>query len=38
LKEKEQPRISTDEKIVEILDDAEATSTMLGLKEKVFTV
>jgi hypothetical protein len=38
LKEEEQPRMETDENIVEILDDAEAASTMLGLKDKVLIV
>jgi hypothetical protein len=38
LKIEEQPRIPTDENIVEILDDAEAASTMLGLKDKILTV
>jgi hypothetical protein len=38
LKEEEQPRMETDENIVEILDDAEAASTMLGLKDKMLTV
>jgi hypothetical protein len=38
IKEEEQRRMETDENIVKILDDAEAASTILCLKDKVLTV